>query len=257
MVRYVSPAHKLRHREEDVRTTRTQPFAADRDSMNQTSMSSLGFRVTHTIDFKKMMPRLPQSLAASANKLQRLERPDNESSDPLRENAPKPGQTSAGIRGLQFQRQTGRKPVFPAANSQTAGIEYNTAFRNIGSNTRGTLSFDKILPREKSALKASASPKRSVLQFKKNSYEVKNSSLLDFKHMTGRDKIPQLRDGYSPLEVHSPQQVVPPPPPEAKTYQRRDGYHLMDIEEIMAENLKMIGVDPEPDGGDAGEADVQ
>ena len=200
MVRYIAPAHRPRPREEETHTARTHHFAADKDSMNQTSMSSLGFRVTHTIDFKKMMPRLPGSLAGSAKALQPHERSDHESSDPLRESTAKRAPRLA-IRGVQFERQADRKPVFPEANTQTAGIEYNTAFRNIGSNMRGTMSFDKILPREKSAFKASASPKRAVIHFKKSSYEVKNSSLLDFKNMTGREKVPQLRDGYSPLQV--------------------------------------------------------
>ena len=168
-----------------------------KDKMGKSFTSGAGgmMNTTHTINFNKMTSRKLEPIPRSFDNTRNTESEWFRDVDIGRETG------AFKKHGIQFSKQTNRKDLFGVNQPKTTGLEYNTTLKNIGSSLKGTLSFDKILPREQFQNIKSIHGRNNGYQYRRNLYDVKNSTNLDFKTMTGRDILPITREGLSPLEV--------------------------------------------------------
>jgi hypothetical protein len=136
-------------------------------------------------------------------------------------------------KGFLFDKQTERTALFLAIKGQTSGFEYSQQGKAFGS-TKGILPFSKALPREQFSSRERLADTKYFSYFPVRRNPSHRTTLLDFKNMTGRDKGPSQRMGYTSLER------APPEIMEPKSYQRRQQFHVMDVKDIIEENLKLV-----------------
>lgn len=138
---------------------------------------------------------------------------------------------------VDFAKQTERGNWLQPYKNHSAGLDYNTIGKGVKSHGGLLVPFDKTLPREQfTDLDVSGSPstkKKKYFHLGTLKSETQISSLLDFRYMTGRDKQVSLREGHTPLQKSTSESKEP------KHYVRREDFHVMDVRQIMAENMRL------------------